>query len=183
MARSQCRELPSRGVVFVDTQTFVPPHDKHHKKHHHHHRHVPASKALRFVDRDVLDGLLTTLVPDRNERHFVSRCLFDEGPIHHRGANAALLMLLAKALEKLPGDDAPLKGEPVPMRLPPHLEDEVEEGDYPLQLPTRALKTALGDDDKNLEAAVDCLTDGPPQHALANVVMVSLLERLLERLK
>ena len=34
-----------------------------------------------------------------------------------------------------------------------------------------------------LESAIDCLTDGPPQHALANVLMVTLLQRILTRLK
>lgn len=69
------------------------------------------------------------------------------------------------------------------MRLPPHLEDEVDEGDYPLRLPVEALKQAIGDDGAALEAAIDCLTDGPPQHALANVVLVALLERVLLRLE
>jgi hypothetical protein len=158
----------------------VPPHDhhKHHKKHHHH---VPASRALRFVDHDALDELLTTVVPSKGDRRFLSRCLFDEGPIHHRGANAALFMLLAKVLQQLPGDDGPLEGEPVPMRLPPHLEDEVEEGDYPVRLPTGALSELMSG--AELESAIDCLTDGPPQHALANVLMVTLLQRILTRLK
>lgn len=142
---------------------------------------MPASRALRFVDHDALDALLETVVPTKGDRRFVSRCLFDEGPIHHRGANAALFMLLARVLQQLPGDDAPLDGEPVPMRLPPHLEDEVEEGDYPVRLPTGALRELMSGAD--LESAIDCLTDGPPQHALANVVMVTLLERISTRLK
>jgi hypothetical protein len=138
---------------------------------------------LRFVDSAALDELLTTLVPAKGDREFVRRCLIDEGPLHHRGANYLLLRLLAQVLERVPGTDAPLEGEAVPMRLPPHLEDEVEEGNFPLPLPTRALKELLGDDEASLEAAIDCLTDGPPQHSLANVVMVALLERLLTRLE
>jgi hypothetical protein len=154
----------------------MPPH-KHHK------RHPPASRALRFVDRPSLDRLLSTLVPEKNDREFVARCLIDEGPLHHRGANFLLLQLLGKVLERLPGSDAPLTGEEVPMRLPPHLEDEVDVGHSPLPLTTRALEELLGGDQANLEAAIDCLTDGPPQHALANVVMVALLERALLRLE
>jgi len=154
-----------------------------HKNHQHDKRHPPASRALRFVDREQLDALLATLVPVKTEREFVRRCLIDEGPLHHRGANYVLLRLLGQVLERVPGTDAPLVGEEVPMRLPPHLEDEVEAGHFPLPLPTGALKELLGEDDSSLEAAIDCLIDGPPQHSLANVVMVALLERLLERLK
>lgn len=154
-----------------------------HKPHKHDKRHPPASRALRFVDPAALDQVLTSLVPAKADREFVRRCLIDEGPLHHRGANYLLLRLLAQVLEKVPGTDAPLEGEVVPMRLPPHLEDEVEEGNFPLPLPTQALGKLLGGDEASLEAAIDCLTDGPPQHALANVVMVALLERLLARLE
>lgn len=162
----------------------MPPPDKHprpEKKHPH--RHVPASRALRFVDAEALTPMLTGLVPAQADRDFVLRCLIDEGPLHHRGANYLLLRLLGRVLERVPGTDVPLGGVEVPMRLPPHLEEEVEEGTFPLRLPTRALQELLGDDEAALEAAIDCLTDGPPQHALANVVMVSLLERLLARLE
>ena len=38
-------------------------------------------------------------------------------------------------------------------------------------------------DQSRLEAMIDCLTDGPPQHALANVAMVTLLTEILSRLK
>lgn len=167
----------------------MPPHDKHHKHHpkhhkpHKHHRHVPASRALRFIDEGALDDVLKGLVPDKAERAFVARCLVEEGPLHHRGANYVLVSLLARVLARVPGADAAVEGVRVPMRLPPHLEDEVEEGDFPLELPTRALRQLAGDDEDDVEAMVDCLTDGPPQHALANVVLVALLERLLRRLE
>ena len=164
----------------------MPPHE--HKKHKHkhdkkHHRHVPASRALSFLDPAALHATLEQVVPAKGDRDFVQRCLIDEGPLHHRGANYLLLQLLARALSKVPGADGPHEGVPVPMRLPPHLEDEVEEGHFPLTLPTTALKALIGPDEGALEAAIDCLTDGPPQHALANVVMVTLLERLLARLE
>ena len=166
----------------------MPPHDKHHKhhpkhKHDKHHRHVPASKALSFVDERALDAVLAPLVPDATERAFVARCLVDEGPLHHRGANYVLVSLAARLLALVPGDDAAGEGVRVPMRLPPHLEDEVEDADFPLRLPTTALGALAEGDDDDLEAMIDCLTDGPPQHALANVVLVALLERLLRRLE
>ena len=66
------------------------------------------------------------------------------------------------------------------MRLPPHLAEAAEDSHYPLRLPLDALRVLAGGDTARLDAMVDCLTDGPPQHALANVVMVSLLDRLLQ---
>jgi hypothetical protein len=147
------------------------------------HRHVPSSRALSFVDRPALDSLLAPLVPGQADRQFVLRCLLDEGPLHHRGANDLLVRLVGRVLERVPGDDVPAEGVRVPLRLPPHLEGQVEEGHFPLTLPTGALRALLGNDEAALEAAVDCLTDGPPQHALANVVLVALLERVLTRLE
>lgn len=166
----------------------MPPH-RHHphpKPHIAPHRGIPhprgsmaASKVLGFVDEKRLDQLLAPLVPDAADRTFIVRCVVGEGPIHHRGANYILLTLLAQLLERQPMDTVPRPGVGVPMRLPPHLVDDVEEGVYPLTLPTTALLDLAGGDAGKLDAMVDCLTDGPPQHALANVVMVSLLESLL----
>ena len=102
-----------------------------------------------------------------------------EGPIHHRGANYILLALLARALDKTQAPLPPAPAVGVPMRLPPHLADSVDEGVYPLPLPTGALSALAGEQPEQVAAMVDCLTDGPPQHALANVVMVSLIEKLL----
>lgn len=143
-------------------------------------RPLPASRALGFIDAKQLDAWLAPLVPDAADRHFVARCLIGEGPIHHRGANYVLLALLARVLARdglKPEADA--AGEPVPMRLPPHLAADVEEGHYPLRLPLAALRDLAGGDEQQVHAMVDCLTDGPPQHALANVVMAALLDRLL----
>jgi len=67
----------------------------------------------------------------------------------------------------------------VPMRLPPYLAESVTEAAYPLLLPTNTLLALAGGDQTQLAAMIDCLTDGPSQHALANVIMVALLERLL----
>jgi hypothetical protein len=36
---------------------------------------------------------------------------------------------------------------------------------------------------RDFDAMVDCLTDGPPQHAVANVATVNLLEAILEALE
>lgn len=173
-----------------------PPHHHHPPKHgpqpgphgHPHHgphqgpgrRHaVPASQALDFVDAAQLETLLAPLLPDAGDRGFVVRCLIGEGPIHHRGANYVLLSLLARALQAQGLQPQPASGTPVPMRLPPHLAESVDEGVYPLALPVQALEALAGGNPQHVAAMVDCLTDGPPQHALANVVMVTLLERLL----
>ena len=99
--------------------------------------------------------------------------------MHHRGANYILLTLLAQALGPGTTLAAQQPGVAVPMRLPPHLADSMEASVYPVTLPTGALHALAGGDADQVHAMVDCLTDGPPQHALANVVMVSLIERLL----
>lgn len=150
---------------------------------------MPASRALAFIDPVQLDALLQPLVADAADRSFVARCLVGEGPIHHRGANYVLIALLAKllppsaptagpAVPAVP-ESTPPTDVPVPMRLPPHLADAVEDGHFPLRLPTRALLDLAGGDPGRLDAMIDCLTDGPPQHVLANVVLVTLIEQLL----
>ncbi len=159
----------------------------HSKPPHHGHPHKPpqapfaASKVLDFVDESRLDALLAKLVPDAADRAFVLRCVVGEGPLHHRGANYILLTLLAQAAA--PAGSAaqrvPSTGVTVPMRLPPYLAESVDEGTYPLLLPTGALLDLAGGDQNRLAAMIDCLTDGPSQHALANVIMVALIERLL----
>lgn len=141
---------------------------------------MPASRALRFIDSQGVDALLAPLVPDAADRAFVRRCILEEGPIHHRGANYVLLTLMARLAEQL-GVAAGPAAQPVrvPMRLPPHLVHELGDSAYPLPLATRALDELAGNDPERLDAMIDCLTDGPAQHALANVLMVNLLDGLL----
>lgn len=155
------------------------------------HHAVPVSRLLGFVDSAQLDARLAPVLPDAGDRAFVLRCLVGEGPLHHRGANYVLLSLLAQVLERLPApapaaapDQSP-DHVAVPMRLPPHLGDRPDSqagGTYPLSLPLAPLRALAGTRPGDVDAMVDCLTDGPPQHALANVLMVALLERLLAAL-
>lgn len=160
-----------------------PPHHPH-PRHGPGHRPIPASQLLGFVDEAALSQSLAGLLPDDGDRRFVVRCLVGEGPAHHRGANFVLLSLLQRLLERWgarPPDAA--AGLPVPMRLPPHLAANVDpdsdDGHYPLRLPVRALDELADGDPGRRAAMVDCLTDGPPQHALANVLMVAMLDALL----
>lgn len=130
--------------------------------------------------------LLAPWVPDAEDRAFVVRCMLDEGPAHHRGANYVLLALLGRLVEAI-GATGPKAGRSparsVPMRLPPHLAPaDDEDGDYPLPLPTAGLAKLAPEGSVAFEAMVDCLTDGPPQHALANAAMVCLVTAALERL-
>ncbi len=144
----------------------------------HHHR-ASAAGLQKFVDRARLDRLLAPWVPDAADRAFVLRCLLDEGPAHHRGANWVLLVLLGEALGQRPA--APAAGErvEVAMRLPPHLAREVKEGNYPLGFPVEVLDRLAPRGSPEQTAMIECLTDGPPQHALANAAMVCLLSALL----
>jgi hypothetical protein len=136
----------------------------------------------RFVDRGRIDRLIATWVPDASDRAFVLRCLLDEGPAHHRGANWVLLSLLGELLDSEARPDVGAEVRPIPMRLPPHLRAQGEGQDaFPLSIPTAPLRRLAGADERAVEAMVDCLTDGPPQHALANAMMVHLLDALLRR--
>jgi hypothetical protein len=145
-------------------------------------RHLPGSAVSGFVDRARIDAVLARIVADPDDRTFLLRCMLDEGPAHHRGANYVLLALLGQLLDGLGVPDGarpPGRAVAVPMRLPPHLEDEVEDADWPLALPVARLE-ALAAGPRGTDAMIDCLGDGPPQHAVANVVMVALLDLALD---
>ena len=138
-----------------------------------------AEVTTTFVERRALEELLVPFVQGKADRAFLARCLVEEGPAHHRGANDVLLRLL----DRLPRRRAPNPSAcaPVPMHLPPHLHDERDDGDeatYPIGLPVRLLALLSGDEVEQ-RAMVACLTHGPPQHVLANVVMLALIDRAL----
>lgn len=147
-----------------------------------------------MIDRGRLDDLLTPWIAEPAERAFVVRCIAAEGPIHHRGASYVLLALLGEALAAAPARDrdpgAAAREEPtapVPLRLPPHLQDHARgEREYPLRLPLQPLQRLAGAGagaDAAVAAMADALVDGPPHHALANAAMVCLLGELLARLQ
>lgn len=146
------------------------------------HSRVSSSAILGFLDAPALEAALAPIIPDAADRRFLVRCVTAEGPAHHRGANYVLLRLLAELLARR-GARAGTAGRslPVPMHLPPHLRgDSPEEQSYPVRLPTGALERLCGGKERELEAMTDCLTDGPPQHAVANVLMVAMLDALLD---
>lgn len=180
----------------------MPPHKK--KGPPPHKRHVPSSRVAAFVDQARIDALLTPFVADGADRAFLLRCLLDEGPAHHRGANYVLVALLGEVLAEVlrtvppaaiaaapaapPPPSPPLPAlsattlAPVPMRLPPHVEADADAADFPLGLDVAALHRLARPGTGELDAAIDCLTDGPPQHVVANVLMVDLLGAILRAL-
>ncbi len=149
------------------------------------HAHRSQSAVTRFIRPEEIDAILEPWVPDPEDRRFLTRCLVEEGPLHHRGANFVLLRLLgdlARALSPGPERAAPGPGLPVPMRLPPHLRpDGDDDAVYPIRLPVRAVERLAPRGSRDFDAIVDCLADGPPQHAVANVLMATVLDALLER--
>lgn len=151
---------------------------RHHRPRHERRR---TSSSLRFVDHAALERILEPLLPDPADRAFVIRCVLDEGPIHHRGANYVLLMLLAKLAA--PVTPVPGRTASITMHLPPHLLEEADDDPgahaYPIRLPLEPLEALAGGDAVAVEAMVDCLGDGPPQHALANALMVALIDAAL----
>ncbi len=152
------------------------------KPRHRHRRPGARVGSLSFVDHRAVSDLLAPFVPDEGERDFVIRCLLDEGPAHHRGANYVLLRLLGLLLDGTPTPAA--EAREVPMQLPPHLAEELDEEDeqvYPLRLPTAPLDHLAPRDSREQEAMIAALLDGPPQHSLANVAMVCLLDAILRQ--
>lgn len=151
-----------------------------------HERLVPSSAISEFIDSAAIEALLTPWLPEPQARAFIVRCLLAEGPAHHRGANYVLLRLLGSALERLPAAAAvpAPSGDPleIPMRLPPHLARSEGRQSYPLALPSAPLEGLMPRESRGFDAMVDCLTDGPPQHALANAMMVALIGELIARL-
>jgi hypothetical protein len=149
-------------------------------------RHIPPSAIASFLDDARIDALLEPWIEDSEERAFVVRCLLHEGPAHHRGANFVLLSLMGLLVEAA-GPVSPSRqgpSRPVSLRLPPHLAEQAgESGVFPLALPTAPLARLAAPGSTQHEAMVDCLTDGPPQHSLANAAMVCLIDVLMRRLE
>src|SRR6185436_4434488 len=139
------------------------------------------------IDSARLDTLLATVVPDDQDRAFVVRCILGEGPAHHRGANYLLLLLLGQVVEGLDGGNMEAlraRGTiPVPMRVSPHLARPGSLMAYPLDLPTAPLERFAPAGSPEQSAMAECLTDGPPQHALANAAMMWLIGAALDRVR
>lgn len=146
-----------------------------------------SATSTAFIDASRVDAILEGAVPDPEDRAFVVRCILSEGPAHHRGANYALLRLLGLLLDRLGGGDmAALRSRgtiPVPMKVPPHLERQGSLMAYPLPLPIAPLSELAPPASPEQSAMADCLSDGPPQHALANAAMLWLIGAALERLE
>jgi hypothetical protein len=159
-----------------------PPHHKHPR--HHHPVLVPPSAVRSVLSAERLDPLFARFIPDAADRAFVSRCILEQGPVHHRGANFALLALVAELLERTEAPSEPPAGNSVavPIRLPPHMAPEHDDDAvYPLQMPLAPLEVVAPKDTPAFNALVDCLLDGPPHHALTNAALVCALGALLER--
>jgi hypothetical protein len=145
-----------------------------------------SATSTAFIDASRIDAILADAVPDSEDRAFVVRCILGEGPAHHRGANYVLLRLLGLLVDRLGGADMPAlqaRGTmPVSMKVPPHLERQGSLMAYPLGLPLAPLAELAPAATPEQSAMVECLSDGPPQHALANAAMLWLIGAALERL-
>ena len=153
---------------------------------HHSHHTVPLTSIGALIEPARIEALLSCWIADPDECAFVTRCIVDLGPAHHRAANYVLLRLLAQVLEQL-GDKSTRHDVPdtvaVPIRLPTARIEKVDEKVYPLHMSLAPLKNLADGDSQRLAAMVDCLLDGPPQHALANAAMVNVLGLVLEQLR
>jgi len=146
-----------------------------------------SAQSIAFIDPARIDAILASALPDDEDRAFVVRCILGEGPAHHRGANYVLLGLLGLLVERLGGADMSALGArgtmPVAMKVPPHLERQGSLMSYPLGLPMAPLSELAPAATPEQAAMVECLSDGPPQHALANAAMLWLIGAALERLQ
>lgn len=143
---------------------------------------VPASEIAAFIEPETIDELLTPWLPDAGERAMIVRCLLDVGPAHHRGSNYVLLRMLGLLLKKhgtTPTQDLGLASAPIRLRIPPTMDATTEPAAYPLGEPTAVLARLAPAGSRAWAAMIDCLSDGPPQHSLANAAMLLLLDALL----
>lgn len=143
-------------------------------------RHVPSSEITSFIEPARIEALLEPWLAQPADRAFVARCMLHEGPAHHRGANYVLLRLLGEIAARGQAPPAPVDAIPVPIRLPPAVAAAHADRDYPLRFPRRVLERLAPPGSPALAAMIDCVTDGPPQHALANAAMLCLLDAVLE---
>lgn len=144
----------------------------------------PSGGRRRALDAGPIDAALVEIVPDARDRAFVLRCVLEEGPRHHRIASWALLRMLAAVLAEVGGaNPGATEGASAPlgMRLPPSVAASSEDAEFPIGLPTGMLRSVLSEDEATL--AVECLTDGPPHHALANAAMTWMLQAIYERVQ
>lgn len=145
-------------------------------------QHVPASEIAAFIRREEIELLLRPFLPDAGECGMVVRCLLDVGPAHHRGSNYILLRLLGLLLTRVAERPAPQPQAhcaAIPLRVPPLLQSKEEPKTYPLGIPLPVLERLAPRESRQLAAMLDCLSDGPPQHSLANATMLHLLDVLL----
>ncbi len=143
---------------------------------------VPASEIAAFIEPQTIDDLLAPCLPDAGERAMVVRCLLDVGPAHHRGSNYVLLRLLGLLLQKqgiTPKAQTSSAIVPIRLRIPPSVDATSEPAPYPLGVPTSVLERLAPRGSRALAAMIDCLSDGPPQHSLANAAMLLLIDALL----
>lgn len=140
-----------------------------------------ASAIALVLDAERLETALGPMIPDPEERGFIIRCIIGEGPIHHRAASYALIALAAELARRI-GGQAPAPSETlaaaVPMRMPPHLAT-AEAPAYPLALDVAGIERIAAGDQGVRRVLIDAATDGPPHHALANVVLLNLLTAML----
>lgn len=143
---------------------------------------VPASEIAAFIEPQKIDDLLAHWLPDAGERAMIVRCLLAVGPAHHRGSNYVLLRLLGMLLPQrgmVPNQQEVPACAPIRLRIPLSADSEGESPTYPLGIPTSVLERLAPRGSRAWLAMIDCLSDGPPQHSLANAAMLLLIDALL----
>jgi hypothetical protein len=92
--------------------------------------------------------------------------------------------MLAAVLAEVGGADAETRegpSEPLSMSLPPSVAAASDDASFPIGIPTRMLGEVL--DAGETALAVECLSDGPPHHSLANAAMAWLVQAIYDRVQ
>ncbi len=125
------------------------------------------------------------LLGNGRDLNFACRLAFEEGPWHHAYTNSILLRALLKGCREISARlNVPMKayqGEvvEVPMHRPPHLHHISASGVYPTDLPISVILELADGDEKRAEEMIEALTEAPPHHVMANIIMVHVAEALM----
>lgn len=134
-----------------------------------------ASASAAIFDLGRIAAILAPWLPDQGERDAIVGCILGEGAGRRRGASYALLALAGEIARRV-GFEAQCedRGIPVPCQDGP---------ECPLLLDPGAMPRVAGGSAAAGRALSGAVTDGPPQHVLADVALLNLLTAILRRLE
>jgi len=125
------------------------------------------------------------LIGNGKDYSFASRLAFEEGPWHHAYSNTIHWTAFLKGIRAIANQFelpiSPYDGEvvEVPMHHPPHHHHLSGNGVYPVDLPVNLILSLAEGDEQCVEEMIAALTEGPPHHIMANILMMHMAEALM----